>query len=555
MIAIDGINGLARAGRTIAACLDQPYFAINTKSDSIPSATLNNSIFAQAPYFAFDIFILNADEVSRLHRAIDSLNNHFNTSAFSEHYRIGVWHWETSNLPEEMGMKGMYYDEIWTPSQYIAGAIKATPSFPNSTAVHVYPYGNEGVLPLVTAQSRALGKQKIARACTKGSPLWSTPEANARIYAPTFVKTAFVVLVVMDFFSDYNRKNVLGVYEAFATAFPLNTTSAELVIKTIHHKDRMVRNDVKAVQHFFAQKGDSRVHFISEHLSDGDLNAVKHGADCYVSLHKSEGWGFNLLEAVLMGVPVVATAYGGSEQFMEPLYRSLPELRVPARSAKVSRPFFNAYSENMTWGEPDLNYAAAALTSIYSNVEKYRAEAVKVRALALDLFSHARLGTAMKKRLQVVFYCSCLLLRAPRSLDWSERIAEAFGPLCEGVSGTELEKQLDLLKLSVDYCIKDGIIGTRRDSTQVIRTRVQQQNHTSDTMRTLAPTKPTDAALDGQSTCRDTNNETIIPTTLEKRRYSATKKHKITTTKPNKQHDGIRGGQSGENRRSKPKYP
>ena len=75
-------------------------------------------------------------------------------------------------------------------------------------------------------------------------------------------------------------------------------------------------------------------------LSTNLLFSLKRSADCYISLHRSEGWGLNLLESVMMGIPVIHTAFGGSEQFMRPLYEKiLPEFRIPYQMINVTHQF------------------------------------------------------------------------------------------------------------------------------------------------------------------------------------------------------------------------
>jgi glycosyltransferase involved in cell wall biosynthesis len=334
--------------------------------------------------FAFDLFVINAANTPSI--LCDPDND-----IDPDHYRIGLWHWETSRLPLVQGSYGKYYNEIWVPTQFVADAILSTKSFPSSDVkVVVLPYGYESLPPV--SSSPTGGDKQVHR---KELPLilqriiWKSREPvlmsshaaeTLRYWADTTIttitttdittntgtgdylggsisnsNTITLFLVVFDFNSDYNRKNIIATVRAFLKAFPSDNggrvqgSSAGLIIKSINAHDQIDDyNRLQWVMQGGQQEGityDQRIVLFNGHCSEVNMQQLKLATDCYVSLHRAEGLGLNLLEAALIGLPVVASAYSGSEQFMAPLYGLLaPELRIPTFTVKVLLSLLLTYS-------------------------------------------------------------------------------------------------------------------------------------------------------------------------------------------------------------------
>src|SRR5690606_17608964 len=116
-------------------------------------------------------------------------------------------------------------------------------------------------------------------------------------------------------FSFVQRKNPIGVLEAFRKAFP-GDEPVRLIVKT-QNRDNVfdpvqerIWNRVEAIC-----ARDPRIVVMNETLTYEALVKLKAGSDCYISLHRSEGWGFGMIEAMNLGVPVVCTAYSGNMDF------------------------------------------------------------------------------------------------------------------------------------------------------------------------------------------------------------------------------------------------
>jgi glycosyltransferase involved in cell wall biosynthesis len=119
-------------------------------------------------------------------------------------------------------------------------------------------------------------------------------------------------------------------------------------------------------------EADPRIVLVNETLSYAETLALKYGCDAYVSLHRSEGWGFGLIEAMAMGVAVVATAYSGNMEFCTPETAFLVDYKLtPVRAGDY------AYGgEGQVWAEPLLPSAVAALRLVVSDVAERKRRGV-----------------------------------------------------------------------------------------------------------------------------------------------------------------------------------
>ncbi len=195
---------------------------------------------------------------------------------FEDRVTIGVWAWEASKAPDVWAEAYQYVDEIWTYSDYVTGVLAAA-----------------SPVPVVTLPQPVLKPRVAARPPDLGL------DADA-----------FTFLFTFDFFSTARRKNPGGLVQAYTRAFgPEDGT--QLVIKTFNGdaKPESLRELVSAA----ADRPD--VHVVDTYLPLEEKNALIAAADCYVSLHRAEGFGLSLAEAMLLGKPVVATGYSGNLQF------------------------------------------------------------------------------------------------------------------------------------------------------------------------------------------------------------------------------------------------
>lgn len=176
---------------------------------------------------------------------------------------------------------------------------------------------------------------------------------------------AFAVFFNFDFGSGYGRKNPDGAMRAFAKAFADDETTV-LVFKTIRSSDFPGRVD--ELKKLADGLGIARRFImVSSYLSNSDLYGLTNACDAYLSLHRGEGFGLGVAEAMSMGVPVVVTDYSSTMEFcMSDNSIPVPCKVVPIGDAQTGH---LTYSHVTKWAEPDVDFAADALRRLKSNPE------------------------------------------------------------------------------------------------------------------------------------------------------------------------------------------
>jgi len=302
-------------------------------ADGIPvSAVLNSQTLSRqqalfpigvngGPY-SVTLVCANADETPR---ALDALPREMTRDC----HRIGFWFWETERLPYAHALSADHLDEVWVATDYVASAVRAAISKP----VYVCP------LPM------------------------RVPQSTTRSRAHFGLPDGFLFLFAFDFLSSVDRKNPIGAIDAFSRAFRPGE-GPTLVLKSINGAfDRTAHERVRA-----ATRGREDIVTIDEYLPGDERDALMRSCDCYVSLHRSEGFGLTLAEAMAMGKPAIATGYSGNLAFMTPENSYLVPwtiARVPSGCA--------FYPEDEVWAEPDLDAAAAMMRCVYGNQDLAKA--------------------------------------------------------------------------------------------------------------------------------------------------------------------------------------
>lgn len=235
---------------------------------------------------------------------------------------VGYWAWELPVLPEPWREAVPFVNEIWTPSRFVG-----TVMLPHAAgrAVRVVPHP-VAVQPLPAA--------------------WPRRRAGD---AP------FSVLAVMNVASGFTRKNPLGVIAAFREAFG-GDAGVRLLLK-LSHCDAYGPARGLIGQ---AIAGAPNIQIEDAVLERNGLDHLFAAADAVLSLHRSEGFGLVIAEAMLRGIPVVATDWSGNTDFLT----SQNGIPVPFSMTAVTDPQHYYEPNGAQWAEPDLAAAARALRAL-----------------------------------------------------------------------------------------------------------------------------------------------------------------------------------------------
>jgi glycosyltransferase involved in cell wall biosynthesis len=196
-------------------------------------------------------------------------------------------------------------------------------------------------------------------------------------------------LFIFDFNSTGGRKNPWGVVEAFHRAFP-GREDVRLVLKATNG-----HLNTPAVERLRRAIGaDPRIELQERYLTVTELGALYAGTDAYVSLHRSEGFGLTVAEAMVRGIPVIATDYSGTTEFFGPGH-GWP---VPYTMTGVG-PGWPPYQPGGRWADPDLDAAAAAMRAVADDRDEARRRGQAARAHILRTRSTDAAAAWMRERL------------------------------------------------------------------------------------------------------------------------------------------------------------
>ena len=327
----------------------------NFASDKIHRrADASYADFSTKNPFPVNIIHINGNRVKDF---IDEAGGNY----FNKKYNIGFWAWELPDFPSEWLASLNLFDEIWTPSNYSAESIALAAAVP----VIKIPHSIAPVPSSATVRSQ-----------------FGLPDDK------------FIFLFVFDFCSVYERKNPVGLLTAFLKAFD-NRKDVLLVVKS--------SNAAAAPQESAAlkkaAKGAANVVLIDLYLDKKDLDGLINECDCYVSLHRSEGFGLTVAEAMFFGKPVIATDYSATAEFLN-VSNGFP---VKFDSEILTKDYGH-YRQGSQWANPSVEHAAELMRYVFENREKSAAVGVKAAADARTLFSPAAIGDKMAQRLERIKY-------------------------------------------------------------------------------------------------------------------------------------------------------
>jgi glycosyltransferase involved in cell wall biosynthesis len=270
---------------------------------------------------------------------------------------IAHWVWETAGLPGHYAPAADGLDAIWTPSEFSARGLRAT--LPD-VRVEVVPY---------SISTRAIEDLR---------PLPIALPENVTLFGFFF-----------DARSVLERKNPKAVIAAFRSAFR-DDEKVALVLKV--NNARAARRDVIELERL--AEGLPVIWLRDVRLDEFQQRTLLSKLDVFVSLHRSEGFGMMLAEAMGLGRAVIATRYSGNMQFMD----DSTSLLIGAREV-VTEQSHGPYPRGTRWAEPDLEEAVAAMRRLHRDVEERRHIGERARAHVEKLLAPRVIGKQIAKLL------------------------------------------------------------------------------------------------------------------------------------------------------------
>lgn len=312
-----GIGEAVRADIRAVAEAGVPHSLINLRSPSRQGDRTYEIFSENNPYF-FNLVHVNADQVPAFFRQKGE-------EYFRGKYNIGFWYWELDRFPDEWLDRFQYFNEIWVASSFCQDAIaKVSPvpvvKVPPSVVVDRFKQGSRASFGLKEDE--------------------------------------FIFLSIFDFLSFFERKNPLATLLAFKKAFGTDDKACLVLKCSNSDKNPSARDKI------FEAAKKLNVKIIDDYLDKDDVHTLMSLSDCYISLHRSEGFGLPLAESMYLGKPVIATGYSSNTDFMN-LNNSFP---VKYRLKEIEEDI-GPYKKGNIWAEPDVEHAAELMRLVYENRE------------------------------------------------------------------------------------------------------------------------------------------------------------------------------------------
>jgi glycosyltransferase involved in cell wall biosynthesis len=350
-----GIGTAARGMATAFYAVGIPFNVINFERGSYASHTNDSWVHKEVRQSRYDITVVCVNPDNSF-----NLRTHVSPEVLGNRYVIGYWFWELPEMPDAWLSDFEFTDEVWAASNFIKDAISGKAPVP---VVRVPP-----VVQLT--RGRRFSRSEL------GLPAGR-----------------FLFLGMFDTKSVLHRKNPLGVLRAFSNAFRPDDASVGLVLK-FNDADYALPV-LQAICEEMA--GRENVFVIDRTLHRDELSSLIAVSDCFVSLHRSEGFGLGPAEAMSLGKPAIITNWSGNRDYMT----SDNCIAIDYKLVQVGEDY-GPYKANQYWAEADLEHATHWMKRIVHEPELAKNIGLNGRQTIASQFSPEAVGKIIEARLQQV---------------------------------------------------------------------------------------------------------------------------------------------------------
>ena len=302
-----------------------------------------------------NIFSVNADRFSTAVTRVPMIGGH-------KAPNVGFFLWETTRAPRSHLLARDGLDEIWVPTEFVKS---------------IYDDLFDGAVPVVNVRKHIAVPTDIK----------PYPFSNFGIGG-----SEFVFLNITDFDSSIIRKNPLPAVQAFRKAFP-DDPDVRLILKVRKIEEAHWSNQRGYWSQVISAIGDDpRILILTGNLPESDYWSLLKSADCYVSLHRAEGFGYGAAHSMLLDVPVITTDFSGTQDFCT----SKTAFPVAVDLVDV-RPGEMIFHEDLgQWAVPDVDSAAQQMRKVREGGSKVADVVKAAHAKVADDYSFERFtGTVL----------------------------------------------------------------------------------------------------------------------------------------------------------------
>jgi glycosyltransferase involved in cell wall biosynthesis len=290
-------------------------------------------------------------------------------------YTVASWVWELPRLPRQWLAQVSRVDEIWVPSRFVRESMLTAADTP----VLIVPYAVD---------------------------VHSSPPCDRAVFG--IPENRYVFLFSFDARSHIGRKNPWAVIDAFQHAFGCPARDGPLLVLRARYLDLFPLGR-RALERAVARVGGI---LLEEPYSRRQIDGLMRCADAYISLHRAEGFGLGIAEAMYLGKPVIATNYSGNIDYMttENSYPVRYHLRPIAEEEHRYQPDPSSrawYEPGQLWAEPDVTDAALWMEHLYHHQDEGRSRGQRAAAEIRRFCSPEVIGRLIDARLQEIEAMGC----------------------------------------------------------------------------------------------------------------------------------------------------
>jgi glycosyltransferase involved in cell wall biosynthesis len=275
-------------------------------------------------------------------------------------YTIGFWPWELPRWPALWAHAYDFVDEVWASSRFTFDAHQSLASKPLRH------------MPMAVSIDDSAG--------------WTRSNLGVS-------ESAFVFSFAFDGLSSFSRKNPQACLAAFLSAFPLGNEPVALILKGLRVDEHSAWHSLR-----LAAEVDPRIVLIGDSLPRGALLDLHRMTDCFVSLHRAEGFGRNIAECMSLGKPVIVTEYSGNMDFTVPNGAAL----VPASPRDLGVGEY-PFGEGQSWADPDVDAAADMMRRMVADSSWRATLAANGRQRVQDMYAAKVVGAVYAEALREIW--------------------------------------------------------------------------------------------------------------------------------------------------------
>lgn len=350
---LDTVSGLGSVARSCVRAIQNAEIPLN--KISIPSwaePVAQRSLPEFQPYRA-NLLLQNADMLTRFFNA-------YGTDLLKGAYNIGYWLWELPSARADWHHLYRYVDEVWVASEFCRHAFQSITKLPVTR------------IPLVV--------DGLEEKVVYPREYFDLP------------RDVFVFCYIFDVSSYLDRKNPFCLIEAFKREFG-NSHDVLLYLKYFNTKHD--EDNVRAIEEAIGEAPNIRT--FSGIMDEEEIVSLQNSIDCLVSPHRSEGFGYNLAEAMYLGKPVIATRYSSNLDFMRDDNSYLIDCKLIPIPLTIG-----PYMRGHVWADPSIDHLSHLMRTVFEDREGRERKAKQAAEDIRREYSAEAVGRKIGSRLEEI---------------------------------------------------------------------------------------------------------------------------------------------------------